>query len=92
MSLKIGRKWAKSRLGPIGSGATGRFAGRPWPAPEQTLTTLALQGKFVLSVPWHERSKWKFRLIDCCHNYATVGEIVSTLKRQWGEFQEPTGL
>ncbi len=31
-------------------------------------------------------------LIDCCHNYATVGEIVSTLKRQWGEFQEPTGL
>jgi methylmalonyl-CoA mutase, N-terminal domain len=31
-------------------------------------------------------------LIDCCHSYATVGEIVSTLKRQWGEFQEPTGL
>jgi methylmalonyl-CoA mutase N-terminal domain/subunit len=31
-------------------------------------------------------------LIKCCHSYATVGEIVSTLKRQWGEFQEPTGL
>ncbi len=31
-------------------------------------------------------------LIDCCHSYATVGEIVSTLKRQWGQFQEPTGL
>jgi methylmalonyl-CoA mutase N-terminal domain/subunit len=31
-------------------------------------------------------------LIDCCHNYATVGEIVSTLKRRWGQFQEPTGL
>jgi methylmalonyl-CoA mutase, N-terminal domain len=31
-------------------------------------------------------------LIDCCHSYATVGEIVSTLKRHWGEFKEPTGL
>lgn len=31
-------------------------------------------------------------LIDCCHNYATVGEMVSTLTRQWGQFQEPTGL
>lgn len=27
MSLKTGRRWAKSRLGPIPSGATGRFAG-----------------------------------------------------------------
>ena len=31
-------------------------------------------------------------LIDCCHAYATVGEIVATLKRQWGEFQEPIRL
>lgn len=31
-------------------------------------------------------------LIKSCHSYATVGEIVSTLKRLWGEFQEPTGL
>jgi methylmalonyl-CoA mutase N-terminal domain/subunit len=31
-------------------------------------------------------------LIDCCHAYATVGEIVSALKRQWGEFQEPIRL
>ena len=31
-------------------------------------------------------------LIDCCHAYATVGEIVATLKRQWGEFQEPVRL
>jgi len=31
-------------------------------------------------------------LIKCCHSYATVGEIVHTLKRLWGEFQEPTGL
>jgi methylmalonyl-CoA mutase N-terminal domain/subunit len=31
-------------------------------------------------------------LIKCCHNYATVGEIVGTLKRHWGQFQEPTGL
>ncbi len=31
-------------------------------------------------------------LIDCCHAYATVGEMVATLKKQWGEFQEPVGL
>jgi methylmalonyl-CoA mutase N-terminal domain/subunit len=31
-------------------------------------------------------------LIDCCHAYATVGEMVTTLKRQWGEFQEPVRL
>ena len=28
-------------------------------------------------------------LVDCCHAYATVGEIVSSLKQQWGEFREP---
>jgi methylmalonyl-CoA mutase N-terminal domain/subunit len=31
-------------------------------------------------------------LVDCCHAYATVGEMVSRLKRQWGEFQEPIRL
>lgn len=31
-------------------------------------------------------------LIDCCHAYATVGEMVATLKKQWGEFQEPVRL
>ncbi|MDA0785375.1 MAG: methylmalonyl-CoA mutase family protein [Proteobacteria bacterium] len=31
-------------------------------------------------------------LIDCCHAYATVGEIVATLKTQWGEFEEPVRL
>ncbi|MFQ5935386.1 MAG: methylmalonyl-CoA mutase [Acidiferrobacterales bacterium] len=31
-------------------------------------------------------------LVDCCHAYATVGEMVSALKRQWGEFQEPLRL
>ncbi len=31
-------------------------------------------------------------LIDCCHAYATVGEMVATLKSQWGEFQEPIRL
>ena len=31
-------------------------------------------------------------LVDCAHAYATVGEMVSTLKRQWGEFQEPIRL
>ncbi|MGR8920481.1 MAG: acyl-CoA mutase large subunit family protein [Gammaproteobacteria bacterium] len=28
-------------------------------------------------------------LVDCCHAYATVGEMVATLKARWGEFQEP---
>ncbi len=31
-------------------------------------------------------------IVDCCHAYATVGEIVARLKRQWGEFREPVGL
>ncbi|PMR75473.1 acyl-CoA mutase large subunit family protein [Billgrantia endophytica] len=31
-------------------------------------------------------------LIDCCHAYATVGEMVATLTSQWGEFQEPIRL
>ena len=31
-------------------------------------------------------------LIDCCHAYATVGEMVQRLKNQWGEFQEPVRL
>jgi methylmalonyl-CoA mutase N-terminal domain/subunit len=31
-------------------------------------------------------------LIDCCHAYATVGEMVSCLKNQWGEFKEPVNL
>ncbi|MFT3821174.1 MAG: methylmalonyl-CoA mutase family protein [Rubrivivax sp.] len=32
------------------------------------------------------------RLVDCCHAYATVGEMVACLKREWGEFQEPVAL
>jgi methylmalonyl-CoA mutase N-terminal domain/subunit len=31
-------------------------------------------------------------LIDCCHAYATVGEMVARLKRQWGFFEEPIRL
>ncbi len=31
-------------------------------------------------------------LVDCCHAYATVGEIVTCLKELWGEFQEPVRL
>jgi methylmalonyl-CoA mutase N-terminal domain/subunit len=31
-------------------------------------------------------------LVECCHAYATVGEIVKRLKAQWGEFQEPVRL
>jgi len=28
-------------------------------------------------------------LVECCHAYATVGEMVTALKREWGEFREP---
>ncbi len=31
-------------------------------------------------------------LVDCCHAYATVGEMVAQLKARWGEFQEPVRL
>jgi methylmalonyl-CoA mutase N-terminal domain/subunit len=31
-------------------------------------------------------------LVDCCHAYATVGEMVGRLKAKWGEFQEPVRL
>jgi methylmalonyl-CoA mutase N-terminal domain/subunit len=31
-------------------------------------------------------------LVNCCHAYATVGEIVGRLKACWGEFQEPLRL
>ena len=31
-------------------------------------------------------------LVDCCHAYATVGEMVERLKNQWGEFVEPVKL
>ena len=31
-------------------------------------------------------------LVDCCHAYTTVGEMVQRLKTLWGEFQEPVRL
>jgi methylmalonyl-CoA mutase N-terminal domain/subunit len=31
-------------------------------------------------------------IVDCCHAYATVGEMVGTLKKEWGEFEEPVRL
>ena len=31
-------------------------------------------------------------LVDCCHAYATVGEMVEQLRDCWGEFQEPIRL
>ena len=31
-------------------------------------------------------------LIECCHAYATVGEMVARLKSSWGEFSEPIRL
>jgi methylmalonyl-CoA mutase N-terminal domain/subunit len=29
------------------------------------------------------------RLIDCANAYCSVGELVTTLKAVWGEFQQP---
>jgi methylmalonyl-CoA mutase N-terminal domain/subunit len=31
-------------------------------------------------------------LVECCHAYATVGEMVGRLKAKWGEFREPVKL
>ncbi|MDP6564925.1 MAG: methylmalonyl-CoA mutase family protein [Alphaproteobacteria bacterium] len=31
-------------------------------------------------------------MVDCCHAYVTIGEMVTALKDHWGEFQEPVGL
>ena len=31
-------------------------------------------------------------LVECCHAYATVGEMVDALKQHWGEFDEPVRL
>ncbi len=31
-------------------------------------------------------------LVDCCHAYVTVGEMVARLKQQWGEFREPVSF
>jgi methylmalonyl-CoA mutase N-terminal domain/subunit len=31
-------------------------------------------------------------LVDCCHAYATVGEMVDRLRSHWGDFQEPIRL
>lgn len=28
-------------------------------------------------------------LVDCCHTYATVGEMIARMKVVWGEFSEP---
>ncbi len=31
-------------------------------------------------------------LVDCCHAYATVGEMVRGLRTVWGDFKEPVNL
>lgn len=31
-------------------------------------------------------------LVDCCHAYATVGEMVACLRGAWGNFEEPVRL
>jgi methylmalonyl-CoA mutase, N-terminal domain len=31
-------------------------------------------------------------LVDCCHAYATIGEMTARLKKGWGNFREPVGL
>ncbi len=31
-------------------------------------------------------------LVDCCHAYATIGEMAGRLKKEWGSFREPIRL
>ena len=61
------------------------LAGRDQAAVDRTLAALrtAASGDDENLMP---------HLIECCHAYATVGEMVSTLKDCWGEFQEPVRL
>lgn len=40
----------------------------------------------------NDRENLMPHLVECCHAYATVGEMVTCLKREWGEFQEPVRL
>jgi methylmalonyl-CoA mutase N-terminal domain/subunit len=40
----------------------------------------------------HEEGNLMPYLVECCHAYATVGEMVARLKEQWGEFEEPVHL
>nr|MBP8295347.1 methylmalonyl-CoA mutase [Burkholderiales bacterium] len=40
----------------------------------------------------NDRENLMPHLVDCCHAYATVGEMVSALKKEWGEFKEPVNL
>ena len=40
----------------------------------------------------NDRENLMPHLVECCHAYATVGEMVAALKNEWGEFQEPVNL
>lgn len=40
----------------------------------------------------NDRENLMPHLVDCCHSYATVGEMVAALKKEWGEFKEPVNL
>ena len=40
----------------------------------------------------NDRENLMPHLVDCSHAYATVGEMVSALKKEWGEFKEPVNL
>src|SRR6476646_8321176 len=51
---------------------------------EAVRTTLA-----ALSAAAEGTENLMHRLIDCANAYCTVGEMVSTLKAVWGEFQQP---
>ena len=45
--------------------------------------------KALASAAIHDDVNLMPLLVECCHAYATVGEMVGELKRHWGEFQEP---
>ncbi len=39
-----------------------------------------------------ERENLMPYIVDCCHAYATVGEMTACLRAQWGDFEEPVRL
>lgn len=58
------------------------MSSRDQPAVDAALTKLA-------SAAASDTENVMPHLVECCHAYATVGEMVATLKKEWGEFQEP---
>ena len=60
-------------------------SGARWPQVDRTLARLS-------EAAADDRENLLPYLVDCCHAYATVGEMVARLKSRWGDFKEPVRL